>query len=383
MAAKKDPAAGPVLAFTCEASALARALGNVKNVVPRKHSVPVISNLLITADPEGVTLTGTDLDVVLVERVAAVVEDPFSVTVSAHVLSSLVGSYEDGAQVRIQLTDRKLAVKSGRSRSNLVTLPADTFPVFQVPDEMARFTLPASDLRRAIDAVSFAMTEDGTVNYNLAGIYMHRIESETFGSGIAFVATDKARVAVVTIETDAEPGDGVIIPAKTAAELKRLLGDGDGDVFIATGDGKMSFTCANWSLSSKAIEAVFPGYDRPFTMPQDIAIEIAPDELDAALARAILMSSEKTRVARCTLEPGKMLITMGTPDLGDAAEEVGCTYDGEPMTIGLNAKFLRDNLARLKCDTAVMRLGNPETPIQLSDPAPKAARYAQAAFAVN
>ncbi|MCB2085485.1 MAG: DNA polymerase III subunit beta [Sphingomonadaceae bacterium] len=352
---------------TIERATLLRSLGHVQSVVERRNTIPILSNVLIEADAGGMLkIMATDLDLQVVENMAAAsVETPGAITVSAHLLFDIARKLPDGSQVSLETADNRMAIKAGRSRFSLPTLPRDDFPVIVEGDLPTSFELPAKTLAELIDRTRFAISTEET-RYYLNGIFLHVAEDDK--PVLKAAATDGHRLARFTIDQP-EGADGmpdVIVPRKAVAELRKLLEEAmDGNVEVDLSASKIRFTLGGEGgvvLTSKLIDGTFPDYSRVIPTGNDKLLKIDPRGLYEGVDRVATIATEKTRAVKMGLENDKVTLTVTSPDNGTAAEEVPADYGSEGFEIGFNAGYLKDILSQIDSDTVEMHLADAGAP---------------------
>jgi DNA polymerase III, beta subunit (EC 2.7.7.7) len=257
---------------TVERSTLLKSLGHVHRVVERRNTIPILSNLLLSASENGLRLKATDLDIEVVETIPADAAEPGATTVPAHTLYDIVRKLPDGAQVSLETTgDSGLVLRSGRSRFQLQTLPESDFPDITAGEMAHRFVLPAGELKRLIDKTQFAISTEET-RYYLNGIYLHTIDVDGHPV-LRAVATDGHRLA--RVDTAAPKGSvgmpGVIVPRKAVSEIQKLLEDGESEVAVELSGSKIRVATASVVLTSKLIDGTFPDYQRVIPSGNDSA----------------------------------------------------------------------------------------------------------------
>src|SRR5215218_487082 len=219
---------------TVERVALLRALGHVHRVVERRNTIPILSNVLLRADHEGLKLKATDLDMEVTETIRADVSQAGATTVPAHVIYDIVRKLPEGSQVSLETTGEsgQMQLRSGRSRFMLQALAEGDFPDLAAGEMTVSFSLPAQDLKRLIEKTQFAISTEET-RYYLNGIFLHTIEVEGT-TMLRAVATDGHRLARVEIPAPAgsEGMPGIIIPRKAVAEIVKLVEDGSETIRI-------------------------------------------------------------------------------------------------------------------------------------------------------
>src|SRR6188768_1479623 len=249
---------------TVERAQLLKSLGHVHRVVERRNTIPILANVLVRAEKSALSLKATDLDLEVIESTAAEVTPAGSTTVPAHMFYDIVRKLPEGSQVVLESSSDRavLAIRAGRSRFTLQTLPESDFPDLAAGDMTHTFTLAASDLKCLIDKTQFAISTEET-RYYLNGIYLH-VAGAAKSQTLRAVATDGHRLAQVELPLPqgATGMPGIIVPRKTVGEVQRLIETGEGDVAVELSSGKIRFTIGNVILTSKLIDGTFPDYAR-------------------------------------------------------------------------------------------------------------------------
>lgn len=330
--------------LTIERAALLNALGHVQNVVERRTTVPILSNVLIEARDGVVTFAATDLDIEIIDGANADVEQTGSLTLHAHTFYDIVRKLPDGSQVRLEMSgdSGRVSITSGRSRYYLPTLPASDFPSLGNGDFDKSFEIERDAMARLIDRTRFAISMEET-RYYLNGIYLHGAVGAS-GPCLRAVATDGHRLALCDYPLPEGANDiaGVIIPRKTILELRRLL-ESDEDVLeVAVSEAKIRFSLGRATLTSKVIDGTFPDYERVIPKENPHHLAINNEEFSRAVDRVATMAIERLRPIKLGLSQNVMHLTFSNPETGEASEEVEAQYEGPEMEIGFNAKYLLD-----------------------------------------
>ena len=249
---------------TVERAELLKSLGHVHRVVERRNTIPILANVLVRAEKAALNLKATDLDLEVIESIAAEVAPAGSTTVPAHMFYEIVRKLPEGSQVVLESSgDRAvLAIRAGRSRFTLQTLPESDFPDLAAGDMTHKFTLAAADLKRLIDKTQFAISTEET-RYYLNGIYLHVAGTGKIAT-LRAVATDGHRLAQADLPLPAGAAGmpGVIVPRKTVTEVQRLIEDSEAEVAIELSSAKIRFSIGDVVLTSKLIDGTFPDYAR-------------------------------------------------------------------------------------------------------------------------
>ncbi len=363
--------------LTIERAHLLKALSHVQSVVERRTTIPILSNVLITASRSGVRLTATDLDLEMVEDAPANVETEGAVTAPAHTLYEIVRKLPDGAELELEATgdDPRLTVLAGRSQFALPILPAGDFPTLSSDNLACQFSLPADELARLIDRSRFAVSTEET-RYYLNGIYLHAIEDEGTHK-LRAVATDGHRLALADTPCPDAAKDlqGIIIPRKTVAEARRLLEDAQGDIQIAASPQKVRFEFGAAILTSKVIDGAFPDYGRVIPVGNDHHMVVENGLFGKAVDRVATISSEKARSVKLSLEADRLILSVRNAEAGLAVEELSVDYKGDPMEIGFNARYLLDICNEIQGDTATFSFADPASPTLVTDEKDPLVRY--------
>jgi DNA polymerase-3 subunit beta len=346
--------------LTIERAALLKALGHVQSVVERRNTIPILSNVLFSADREGLAFSATDLDMEIIDATPAHVETPGQITAPAHTLYEIVRKLPEGADVSLSFTgdDPRLQVQAGRSRFNLPVLPAGDFPVMSPDGLSGKIAIDTVELMRLIDKTRFAISTEET-RYYLTGIYLHTVV-EDGRPVLRAVATDGRRLALADMPAPegAAGSPGVIVPRKTIQEARRLMEDAGENVELQISPQKVRFEFGRAALTSKVIDGSFPDYVRVIPRENSRVMTVDNALLAAAVDRVATISSEQSRSVKLSVERGKVVLTVRNMEAGLAVEELEVDYDGEPFEIGFNARYLLDVTSQIAGETAEFRFAD-------------------------
>jgi DNA polymerase III subunit beta len=362
---------------TVERAALLRSLGHVHRVVERRNTIPILGNVLVKAENSKLALKATDLDLEMTETITAEVGPSGATTVPAHMFYEIVRKLPEGAQIGIESSGERsiMAIRAGRSRFTLQTLPESDFPDLAAGEMTHTFTLAASDLKRLIDKTSFAISTEET-RYYLNGIYLHPAGTAKAAT-LRAVATDGHRLAQfeLPLPTGAADMPGIIVPRKTVGEVHRLVADGEAEIKVELSQGKIRFSLGEAVLTSKLIDGTFPDYGRVIPVANDKLLTVDRQEFEQAVDRVSTVSSERGRAVKLSLNDGKLTLSVTNPDSGSATEELEAEYGSEPLDIGFNSRYLLDIAAQLDGEAAVLKLADPGSPTLIQDRDSKSALY--------
>lgn len=346
-----------------EKTHLVKTLGHITRVVERRNTIPILSNIVLATEGNSLRLKATDLDIEITDTVPAKVETAGATTVPGQLLFDIVRKLPEGADVTLKESDdnRVLSVGAGRSKFNLQTLPVEDFPEMTASGFSHSFSIEAKSLKWLIERTQFAISTEET-RYYLNGIFFHTMV-EGNDSKLRAVATDGHRLA--RVEIDAPEGSlgmpGIIVPRKTVTELGRML-DAQGSLTVEMSENKIRFTIGEVILTSKLIDGTFPDYQRVIP-PLSNQVAIADRKgLASAADRVSIVSSDKGRALKMSVDADVLKLDVNNPEAGSAHEEVDISYDGAPLEIGFNSRYLADILSNVEDDEIRVHLTDPGSP---------------------
>lgn len=360
-----------------ERGELLRALSHVTSVVERRTTIPILSNVLMSATDTGLSLKATDLEREVIEEAKADVAKSGALTVPAHILHDIARKLPDGSQVRIEKDggEDRLTVVAGQARFALQTLPAEDFPDLALGDVSQDFEISAGDLKRLIDKTRFAISTEET-RYYLNGIYMH--VAETDGQKmLRAVATDGHRLAQVELPMPSGADDmpGIIVPRKTVHELHRLIESSGSNLRVGVSPTKVRFEIGTVTLTSKLIDGTFPDYARVIPQGNDKEMKVSNAEFISAVDRVSTIASERGRAVKLNISPDKLTLSVNNPEGGSASEELNVAYGSDELEIGFNARYLLDIAGQLEGEDARFMFADPGSPTMVRDSQDIAALY--------
>ena len=341
--------------FSIERAALLKAVSQAQSVVERRNTIPILANVLIEAEGSDVSFRATDLDIEVVDKVAAQVERAGATTVSATLLHEIVRKLPDGALISLTADTAagRLTVEAGRSNFSLAPLPREDFPVMASSEYASNFAAPAPVLRRLFDKSKFAISTEET-RYYLNGVYLHIADAEG-GKALRCVATDGHRLARIDAEMPEGAAEmpGVIVPRKTVGELRKLLDDDEMEIAVSVSETKIRFATPAITLTSKVIDGTFPAYTRVIPQGNTRKMEVDAADFARAVDRVATVSSERSRAVKLQLDEDRLVLSVNAPDSGAAEEALAVAYADERLEIGFNAKYLLEIASQVDRENAV------------------------------
>ncbi len=347
-------------------------LAAVSGIIERRHTLPILSNVLIDSSSEAISFLATDIEIQISARTGLTASrDARSLTVGARKLLDILRALPENIEVSLQPQDKRLLLKAGRSRFTLQTLPAEDFPkLAKAAGEATRFTLSQKALRRLLGLVQYAMAQQD-IRYYLNGLLM-----VVDGGELKLVATDGHRLAFASMPLPASmQRQEAIIPRKTVVELTKLLADSDEEVAIEVSPAQASFSFGSIQLVSKLIDGKFPDYTRVIPTQHKNTLTAEREPLRQALQRAAILSNEKFRGVRWVLTDGSLKIVSSNADQEEAQEEVEVKYKGDALDIGFNVNYLLDVLNNVPGNELECAFGDSSSSALISYASEKGFKY--------
>jgi DNA polymerase-3 subunit beta len=365
--------------FKADRATLLKALAHIQSVAEKRNTIPILANVLVAVRDGRLSFTATDMEIAIVEDVAASTSRNGATTAPAATLYEIVRKLPDGAEVEFDHPggDAQLALRAGRFATSLVVLPIEDFPSMTAGTLPHRFHVTALALRGLIDRTRFAISTEET-RYYLNGIYLHAAESD--GTRVLrAVATDGHRLARVEepLPEGAGAMPGVIIPRKTVAEVRKLLDEESGEVEVALSDTRIQFRVGPILLTSKLIDGTFPEYERVIPRDNDKVLRVGKKDFSDAVGRVAAISSERSRPVKLSLARDLLVLSAASPDQGTATEELESDrvkYESGPLEIGFQARYLNDITDQIAGDVE-FRFADGAAPTVVRDAADQSALY--------
>jgi DNA polymerase-3 subunit beta len=319
-------------------------LQSVAGIVERRHTLPILANVLIRKTDSFLQLTTSDLEI-QIRTTAELGGDAgnFTTTVGARKLIDILRTMPADQTVSLESNQNKLILKGGKSRFTLQSLPAEDFPLVQEAANFGpSFSVPQKTLKELLHQVSFSMAVHD-IRYYLNGILF-----VAEGKQLSLVATDGHRLAFSSATLDVEvPRQEVILPRKTVLEMQRLLSDKEGAIEMQFAGNQAKFTFDDMEFVTKLVEGKFPDYNRVIPKNHKNTITMGRTALLATLQRTAILTSEKFKGVRLNLEPGVLRVASNNAEQEEAVDELEIDYNGDAIEIGFNVTYLIDALTNM------------------------------------
>jgi len=332
--------------------AILNPLQMVNSVIERRQTLPILSNVLLSVKNNTLSLTGTDLEVEIINSCSIENAEEGDTTLPARKLLDICKALPEGAHLEILIDQDRATLKSGRSRFSLSTLNATEFPSIDALISPFEFSLPQKVFKKLIEQTQFCMAQQD-VRYYLNGLML-----ELSNNQIIAVATDGHRLAFCQSDAQLNPAETrqVIVPRKAVNEISRLLEDTDDEINISLSENHIRINFSNIIFTSKLIDGKFPDYQQVIPQKCDNEVKSSRDNLYQAFHRTSVLSNEKYRGMRLQLSENQLQATVHNPEQDEAEEVIEVNYSGDDFEIGFNVAYLLDALSAIKSDEVVMQL---------------------------
>ena len=335
---------------------LLKPLQAVSGIIERRHTLPILSNVLFTRSPARIDFVATDIEI---EITASAPTDPDgesrTITIGARKFLDILRALPEGSEVSLTMQEKRLQIKSGKSRFSLQTLPAEDFPRLSGPEgTLTKFAVPQKFLKSLLSLVQYAMAQQD-IRYYLNGLLMVMEEGQ-----LKLIGTDGHRLAYAAknvADTNLSRQE-VILPRKTVLELARLLGESEDPVAIELSANQASFKFGDVLLVSKLVDGKFPDYTRVIPQNQPRKLRLDRVQLLQSLQRAAILTSDKFRGVRWVLSDGTLRIICSNIEQEEAQEELDVEYKGDSIDIGFNVAYLLDVLNNVDVKEVDCALGD-------------------------
>jgi DNA polymerase-3 subunit beta len=350
--------------FSIQREAFLKRLQQVVGVVERRQTLPVLANLLVVVKADGVTLTGTDLEVEMSARTEADDLEAGEVTIPARKLFDICRALPDDCRIKLEKNGERVTLSAGRSRFTLATLSATEFPIIENIELIERVNLPEATLKSLIERTGFAMAHQD-VRYYLNGMLLD-LRDHT----LRCVATDGHRLALAEthIENKVDSHRQVIVPRKGITELQGLFEAGEGAVELEFARNHLRVRRDGVTFTSKLIDGRFPDYEAVIPIGADKEVRMQRDDLRSALQRAAILSNEKYRGVKLDVSPNRLRIVAHNPEQEEAIEEIEAKTGVAELSVGFNVNYLLDALGAITSDEVLLCLRDSQSSCLIRKP---------------
>ncbi|MCP5264022.1 MAG: DNA polymerase III subunit beta [Burkholderiaceae bacterium] len=330
-------------------------LQSVSGIVERRHTLPILANVLIRKTDGELQFTTSDLEIqIRTEAELGGDKGNFTTTIGARKLIDILRTMPADQTVALESSQNKVILKGGKSKFTLQTLPAEDFPLVQeAPGFGPLFSVPQKTLKDLLGQVAFAMAVHD-IRYYLNGILF-----VAEGKQLSLVATDGHRLAFASVTLEAEvPRQEVILPRKTVIELQRLLNDAEGAIEMQFASNQAKFAFGGMEFVTKLVEGKFPDYNRVIPKNHKNSITLGRQALLATLQRTAILTSDKFKGVRLNIDPGTLRVASNNAEQEEAIDELDIDYAGDSIEIGFNVTYLIDALSNMSQEMVKLELSD-------------------------
>lgn len=353
------PSSNPDLEFQIQKQPFLKELQLLQGIIERKNTMPILANLLLTAEKSGLELTASDLEVALRIRMEAEVKRPGMATVPAKKIFEIVRALPDLSTVSVKKMENNwLEIRCGSALFKLVGMPVEEYPSLPEVDSQKTISLPAAVLKESIRRVIFAIAQED-IRYAMNGA-LFLVE----GSRLLLIGTDGHRLAYASTELESKKASEkteVIISRKALGELMKLLPEAKEEVQFGKFENFLFFKVDSHLLLSRNIEAQFPNYDKFISLHNDRVASFNAVQLNKTIQRVAILSNERSRAVEFSMDEGVAKLSSANPEMGEATDSMEIQYDGPALKIGFNAQYLTEFLMAIDAEEVVFELNTEST----------------------
>ena len=333
------------------------ALNNLNGVVESRPTLAILANILVNISPQQLRMTTTDMEVELTESISGEFGQSGNITIPARKTLDICRSLPEGAEMTLTVENERVNVSSGRSRFSLLSLPAQEFPLVEPGETDISFRLPQKLFKSLLDRTAFAMARQD-VRYYLNGVLLEAQQDR-----LRAVATDGHRLALcdVAIAIPTEEKKQLIIPRKGVQELVRLVGETDEEMEIVMSKNHVRVVLDGLVFTSKLVDGKYPDYNRVIPETSDTPVMAQRELLKRSLSRASILSSDKYRGVKISLEQDKLRSLVHNPEQEQAEDEIDVEYSGENLEVGFNVSYLLDAVSIIQTDKVRLSVSSPKS----------------------
>ena len=347
-----------------------KALSHIQNIVEKRNTIPILSNVKLSAKDNIVELSATDMDLALVEYLEAEVKISGTITVPAYTLYDIVKKLPDDHKISVIYDESKnnnLKITSNKANFSLPVISADEFPNIESDNMEHSFTLPKNDLLNLFDQAKIAISTEET-RYYLNGIYFHDTINSNKEHVIRAIATDGHRLAKIEkkLVNGAINIPAIIIPRKTILEIIKILSETEhnknDEVKISISKTKIRIEYNNAIILSKLIDGDFPDYEKVIPTNNNLALKTPIKSFTNAIDRVSTLSFDKGKTIKMTLNDNKLLLSADNSANGSAKEEISVDYNHNKIEIGFNYRYIMELTSVLEGENIELLFADSSSP---------------------
>ena len=354
--------------FQINRDVLLKSLAIAHNIIERKNTLPILSNVLLEIKNSNLNVIATDLDLLFLDEISDFkIEKEGSTTTSATVLYDILKKLPANTEISFALqNENKLNISANKSKFNLLCLPVDNFPNLNESFSTDGLNINGTKFLSLLNKTKISMSNDETRHY-LNGIYIHLTESDK-KSYLTGVATDSHRLSSSSLEIDPNINiESIILPKKTIFQLISLLEQNESHIKISNNKSKIKFEMDNGVLISKVIDGRFPDYSKVIPVKNEKILKIKLDDFKNSIDRVTTVSSDRTKGLKMTISKDAIQLSVNNPSSGEGTENIKAEFDSDELNISFNSKYLSDIAAQIEHDSITINLKDSGSPVLISD----------------
>ncbi len=346
-------------------------LQQIVSIIEKRQTMPILSNILIVVNEKCLVLTGTDLEIQLIAKINLDSSETGEITIPARKFLDIIRLLPSEAEIKIDLSNEKVKVSSGRSRFSLSTLAANNYPEFSESEFENQFLINAGKMKKALDKTVFCMANQD-VRYYLNGLLLHISNSK-----LKLVASDGHRLSIYEDDIGVATGyeARIILPRKGVVELSRLLDDEDAELNIQFSNSNIKIQIKEYIFSAKLVDSKYPDFSKVFEQPFFNQIHVQKQLLKEALTRVAILANEKFKGVTFDVSNGLLKLSSHNPEHDEAEEELIVEYQGEPISIAFNSQYLLDAVSNLDSELAVLSIASNSSSCFVEEPQQQLYRF--------
>jgi len=346
-------------------------LQQIVSIIEKRQTMPILSNILIVVNENCLVLTGTDLEIQLIAKINLDSSETGEITIPARKFLDIIRLLPSEAEIKIELSNEKIKVSSGRSRFLLSTLAANNYPEFSESEFENQLLINAGKMKKALDKTVFCMANQD-VRYYLNGLLLHISNSK-----LKLVASDGHRLSIYEDDIGVATGyeTRIILPRKGVIELSRLLDDEDAELNIQFSSSNIKIQIKEYVFSAKLVDSKYPDFSKVFEQPFFNQIHVQKQLLKEALTRVAILSNEKFKGVTFEVSNELLKLSSHNPEHDEAEEELIIEYQGKPISIAFNSQYLLDAVSNLDSELAVLSIASNSSSCFVEEPQQQLYRF--------
>lgn len=353
----------------CIKSKLKNLINVGEKITAKNHSLPIINLIILEADKNGLKIKSTNLEVGLEAYLPAKVSLEGVVAVNAQIFNQLLNSTSED-KIFLETINNNLIIKSNKSETSLKTYSAEEFPIIPTINNGQKFNIDVQDFISGVKAVIYS-SATSDIKPEIASVYFYQQ-----GGKLYFVATDSFRLAEKNIKFDGKNINPIIIPLKNILEIVKALESEVGEIEITTSENQIAFNTANFYLTSRVINSVFPDYQQIMPKSSKTEVEVSKEELLNSLRLASIFTDKFNQVT-FTITPSQNLFEINSrnQEVGENKAIVNSVVSGEDIIINLNGRYILEALPYFHDSKIIISLTEKNRPILLKGKEDSGFRY--------